>query len=249
MTYYTCAPRWEDMLTCIYDAWTSKKGHKNITLLLEPVEQYTLFDEYIHVDADPSKVEKLMQAICQKISPWFYQRLLYSSMAYEDHVLDNIYRCLILGFAYGPSVLKQVQYKDIMEHQLIFKRLSNEVNRFQEFLRFHKIVKGTECIYISHIRPKSRLITALGPIFLDRMPSEHWMIIDDTHRQAVIHQKDEGLYLQNLSDTEYKLLLETNEVRDEITDLWAIFFETIAIEQRKNEKCQRSHYPLWCRCE
>ena len=51
MTYYTCKPVWEDMLSCIYDAWSSGKGHQNIKLCIEPIEQFTLFDEYIHVDA------------------------------------------------------------------------------------------------------------------------------------------------------------------------------------------------------
>ena len=55
MTIYTCKAEWEDMLTCIYVAWASGKGHENIKLCIEPIEQYTLFDEYIHVDAASEK--------------------------------------------------------------------------------------------------------------------------------------------------------------------------------------------------
>ena len=35
MTYYTCEATLEAMLSCIYDAWISRKGHQNICLLLE----------------------------------------------------------------------------------------------------------------------------------------------------------------------------------------------------------------------
>ena len=42
-------------------------------------------------------------------------------------------------------------------------------------------------------------------------------------------------------------LAETEEVNDEFTDLWKTFFDTIAIEERKNEKLQRNMFPLWTR--
>lgn len=244
MIYYTCKSDWESMLSCIYDAWTSRRGHQNLQLLLEPIEQRTLFDEYIHVEADPEKAEKVMDAVNRKISSRFYRELLYTSMAYEEDVLDNIYRCMILGFAYGEMVLNMVQYKDIMRHRLIRTRIGKEVCRFQEFIRFHQV---GEDVYVAHYEPKSRITRALGPIFEDRMPSEHWMIIDDVHREAVIHPKDEHFYLRTLTDAEFERLLETEHVNDHVTDLWKTFFRTIAIEQRKNEKCQRNLAPLWTR--
>lgn len=244
MTYYTCKCKWEDMLTCIYDAWSSKKGHQNIKLLLEPVEQYTLFDEYIHVEADLTKVSKLMDAVNLKISTYFYHAMMYTALAYESDVLDNIYRCMILGFAYGPGVLNMVQYRDIMRNQQIRTRLGKEINRFQEFLRFHQIEND---FYVAHFEPKSRIVIALGPIFEDRMPSENWMIIDDVHKEAVIHPKDESFYIRQLSDDEYERLSETEKINDEFTDLWKAFFNTIAIEERRNEKCQRNLYPIWSR--
>lgn len=244
MTYYTCEHTLEAMLSCIYDAWCSKKGHQNIELLLEPIDQYTLFDEYIHVDADMRKVEKVIDAVCRKISPTFYRELVYTYMAYEKHTLDNIYRCMILGFAYGANALKMMQYRDVMTHDQIRIRLGKEINRFQEFMRFH-LLEGN--VYVAHFEPKSRIAMALGPIFEDRMPSEHWMIIDDIHKEAVIHPKDEPFYLRTLTDQEFHRLLETDNYNDEYTAMWQNFFETIAIEKRKNERCQLNHFPIWTR--
>lgn len=243
MYIYTCEPNLEAMLSCIYDAWTSKRGHKNIKLMLEPVEQMTLFDEYIHVDADSEKVEKVMDAVNMKISPWFYRQLAYSSMAYEEDVLDNMYHCMILGFHHGPDALGMVQYADIMRHNEIRKRLGNEVNRFQEVLRFHQVGE----VYIAHFEPKSRIAIALGPIFEDRMPSENFVIVDDIHKEAVIHHKDEHFYMYKLSDEELTRLLQTEEENDSYTDMWKVFFDTIAIKERTNKKCQDNLFPMWAR--
>lgn len=244
MYIFTCEPHLEAMLTCIYDAWASGKGHKNIRLQLEPVEQLTLFDEYIHVEADPEKAEKVICSVKQKISPRFYRDMAFTALAYEEDALDNIYRCMLLGFKFGPAVLQMVQYRDIMRNQLIRTRLGKEVNRFQEFLRFHQV--GSD-LYVAHIEPKSRLAITLGPIFQDRMPSEYWVIIDNIHREAVIHPKDEPFYLRILMEEELSRLSATEQMNDAYTDLWKAFFRSIAIEERKNESLQRNLYPLWSR--
>lgn len=243
MTIYTCAPTLEAMLTCIYEASAGGKGHQNIRLLREPVEQYTLFDEYIHVDADPVKAEKVMDAVNLKISPHFYRELAVTSMAYEEDALDNMYHCMILGFTFGPSVLEKVQYRDIMRSVQIRTRLGKEINRFQEFLRFHRV----GAVYAAHFEPKSRIAAALGPIFADRMPSEHWIIVDDVHREAVVHPKDEPFFVRQLSEAEFARLQETENVNDEFTDMWKAFFAAIAIKERKNENNQRNLFPLWTR--
>ena len=143
MTIYSCEHELEAMLTCIYVAWSSGKGFRNIKLMLEPIEQYTLFDEYIHVDADTDKSNSVADAICNKISPYVYRQLAYYSMAYEEDVLDNMYRVLLLGFNYGSNVLSMVQYKEVMRYAQIRKRLSTEACKFKEVVRFHALGNNT----------------------------------------------------------------------------------------------------------
>jgi len=243
MTYYTCEYEWEAMLSCIYDAWSSKKGHQNIKLLLEPVEQYTLFDSYIHVDSDPQKAERVSNAVCQKISAYVYRRLAYCAMSCEKDVLDTIYRVMILGFAYGPNVLDMVQYKDIMHFSELTKRVGSDVCRFTEILRFHEVENH---VYVAHIEPKCRVITAIAPHFMDRMPSEQWMIVDDIRREAVLYNGNELMYMR-LTVEELDHLLRTENENDHFTDLWKVFYESIAIKERENPTCQRSHFPIWAR--
>lgn len=243
MRIYTCKPEWEAMLTSIYDAMSSGLGHNNIRLCLEPVEQYTLFDEYIHVEADRVKADKVIDAINRKISPKVYRELAITSMAYEKDVLDNIYHVLILGFAYGPNVLEMVHFKDVMRNNEIRCRVTREADRFQEITRFHRIGN----VFIAHIEPKSRVAEYLGPIFQDRMPSEHFMIIDDIHLDAVVHRADEQYYMRRLTPVELEHLKMTEEVNDDYTDLWKVFFDTIAIKERINPQCQLSHFPIWAR--
>lgn len=231
------------MLTSIYEAFSCKLGHENIKLMLEPIEQLSLFDEYIHVDADSEKAGKMIDAINIKISPFFYHQMAITSMAYEEDVLDNIYHMLILGFAYGPGVMDMLKYKDVMRNCEIRGRVDREANRFQEAIRFHQVGN----LYIAHIEPKSRVAEYLGPVFQDRMPSENFAIIDDIHLDAVIHEANRPYYMKKLTEAEFQQLLDTESINDEYTDLWKLFFKTIAIKERENPKCQLNHSPLWAR--
>lgn len=244
MRVYTCKRELTDILTCIYTAWASKLGHKNVRLEFEPVGQIDMFDEYVHVEADEKKAESVIDSVCRKISPQLYSELAFASMAYEDDVMDIIYRVLILGFAFGPNVLEMVQYREVMRFNEIRKRVGGESYLFREFVRFNEVRKA---LFVAHIEPKSRLVISLGEPFEDRMPSENWMIIDDVHYEAIIHPANEHFYFRKLSKEELEILRETEKEEDSYKDLWRAFFETIAIKERSNPKCQRTHFPLWMR--
>ena len=82
--------------------------------------------------------------------------------------------------------------------------------------------------------------------FMERMASENWMIIDDTHKEAIVHPKDAECYLRILTEEEAKALLAT-EQEDYYSRLWRNYFRTMGIRQRENRTCQNNHFPLWMR--
>ena len=46
MTVYTCSPDLASILTCIYEAWNSRLGYRNVRLMTEPVGNLELFCDY-----------------------------------------------------------------------------------------------------------------------------------------------------------------------------------------------------------
>lgn len=243
-TVFTCEHNLGAMLSCIYDAWSSGLGHQNIRLELEPLNQLSLFDTYIHVDEDEGKIDSVISAIHHRISPAFYHTIAYSSGAYEPDILDTIYRVLILGFAYGPSVLDMYQYKDVTRFIEISKRYGSEAHSFREFCRFSRV---NDNIFLAHIEPKSHVLLPVAEYFADRMPSELWMIVDDIHREAVIHPINEQYYIRSLSDEEFEIIKDTDKNTDAFTSMWKSYFDSIAIKERANRRCQLNHFPEWKR--
>ena len=80
MRIFTCKHQLEDMMTCIYDAWVYalRVGHDKVQLRTEPIVQATLFDEYVHVDADAEKTEKVLRSVRNKIGMQAYIDVYYA---------------------------------------------------------------------------------------------------------------------------------------------------------------------------
>lgn len=260
MTIYTCGESFEAMMTCIYDAWAGRRGHANVKLQLEPVEQPELFCEYLQVSADAEKAEKVVRAIRQKISAEAYRQVYYAAMSFYPDRLEAIYRFLILGFAFGAKVTNMFSEPPVMRVLELSRKAGNEMHYFREFTRFVSIEgypaaqmsrMGEQCapakVYVAHIEPKCNITAITANHFADRMPSEHWMIIDDNRRIAAVHPKDQPFYMTVLSEEEMQRLAETERRGDLFTNLWKEFFKTIGIAERRNAKCQRNMMPLWYR--
>ena len=75
----------------------------------------------------------------------------------------------------------------------------------------------------------THLIMLVGRHFADRMPSEHWMIIDDKRKIACIHPKDGTNYLRYLTDEEFDTLQKTEEYTDTYTCLLYTSFYALSV--------------------
>ncbi len=246
MHYFTCKERFEDKMSCIYTAWEAalKYGHKEIRLLTEPVLQETLFDEYTHVDYNEEKTDKVIRTIKNKLGNKGMLYIYRVALSTEEDALDAIYRLLIKGFKVGPGIFDAYADPDVMRIFEISRRVGNEAHFFKEFARFNSVDNQ---VYICHIEPKDDVISIVAEHFADRMPSEHFMIIDDNREYAVVHPKDGENYIRYFSDDEMEKLSLSEAYEDEYTDMWRTFFKTIAIKERENPKCQRNMMPMWYR--
>ena len=151
-------------------------GHDQIRLKKEPLFQATLLDEYIHVDGDCSKAEKVTRSIRRDISSRAYLYVYYASLSAEEDALQAIYNFLRVGFAMGAGVLENYTHPHVMRIIELYRSVGNESHHFREFARFQSL-DGR--VYVSHLEPKSDVIMLVGRHFADRMPSEYWMIVDE----------------------------------------------------------------------
>ena len=246
MKVFVCEDNYDAIMSCIYDAWVEaiKTGYSNVKIIRQKDLQQNLFDQYIYPYSDPVKTQKVVHSIRTKISEEAYFWTYRASLSDLEDAPDAIFRFMILGFKTGASVTKMLTEESVSRMFEIIRRVKNESGMFLERAKFNSI-NGE--VYICHFEPKSNVISYLTTHFADRMPSENFIIIDDTRKLAGIHPKDGECYYRYLSDSEFEKLSTSETYEDEYTTMWRTFFKTIAIEQRTNLECQRNHFPKWVR--
>lgn len=244
MTIFTCTDDFESMMTCIYDAWAARLGHTNVRLQTEPVGNLELFCQYRHIDSDKEKVKKVIRSIQHKIAPEAYHMVYTASMSCRTDKLDIIYRFLILGFAYGKSVLQMLGNPAVASIFELHRNVQNESHKFREFIRFSRLENQ---VLFSVIEPQCNVLTLLAPHFADRMPSENWMITDKHRLLSIVHPKDQDYFFTPLTPDELIYMEDSLAHYDPYVNLWRTFFQSVAIEARTNKRCQRNFLPLWYR--
>ena len=121
-------------MTCIYDAWSEalRIGHDQIQLKKEPILQQTMFDEYVHVDGDNVKAEKVIRSVRRDISDEAYLDVYYATLSAEEDALQAIYNFLRVGFAVGSKVLEQYSNPHVMRMLELRRKVGNESHHFNE---------------------------------------------------------------------------------------------------------------------
>ena len=109
MTVYTCSPDLASILTCIYEAWNSRLGYRNVRLMTEPVGNLELFCDYCHVEPDTEKAASVTRSIQKKIGAAAWRLVYLCAMSERSDAPDVIYRFLLYGFSYGKDTLHMLQ--------------------------------------------------------------------------------------------------------------------------------------------
>lgn len=238
MRVYVCRNRFENVLTAVYDAWASGLGHGNVRLEMEAYENLELFCEYVTVKTDPEKADKVIRSIRFKISELAYRMVYDAFLSSAPDRADAIYRFLIIGFHHGRGVTDMLQKEAVYRLFQLDRAVGNEAHYYKEFLRFAETKTG---VLAALMEPEHDILPYVSEHFSDRFPEENWIIYDEGRRKASIHRAGMGW---GIVEDEKLELLPLLKKQDTYSDLWQVFFESIAIKERTNRLCQRTHLPL-----
>ena len=139
MTVYICEDSLEGILCGVYDAWMSKKGHKNVRLQMNGMFEQELFTEYIQVSAESMKASNVIQTIRNRISESAYEKVYIASLSQDGDKADKIYRFLIYGFHIGKNVMDMLQIPEVFQVFQMCRNVYNENHLLTGFLRFTEI--------------------------------------------------------------------------------------------------------------
>lgn len=241
-TIYLCENSTEGILSGVYDAWTSRKGHANVELrLIGEEDTMELFCQYEEVPVDVQKTDKVVHAIRTKISEEAYIMVFKAALGKEADRADRIYRFLIRGFQIGPQVINMLQAQEVYDIFQMCRHIDHETHLLTGFVRF---VEMEGKLLVSRIGPKNDVLILLAPHFADRLSGENWVLYDENRKKAVLHPAGKPWFLMDLLSGEWEERLKKASEEDEYESLFKCFRKSISIKERTNPVCQRSHMPL-----
>ena len=243
---YQCEDSINGILSAVYDAGLSGYGHKYIRIQPQiegQIENIELFAEYVPVTTEEEKVYRVIDAVRNKISWKAYSFMMSAVLSNASDRGDAIYQFVTYGFSMGGKVCDALQIPCVKRIFEISRAVQNDAHFMKEFLRFQE-VQREPALLLAVIEPKHRVLSLITEHFADRFPGEWFIIYDKAHREAAFHYREGDWEIRILTEAEAGRLEELSEQQEDYVDLWKAFFQSIAIEERKNVKLQRNLFRL-----
>jgi probable DNA metabolism protein len=188
-----------------------------------------------NIYTDPLKAASVRASIPQKISPRALQLLenVFLSCLKERELA--LLRFLLLGYAEGGRVTRQLGRAEIAPLLAAEKHLLGECHLLSGFVRF----SDHNGALMAVISPKNFVLPYIAGHFINRFYGENFMIYDKTHKAALIYQNRRSSIIP-LEGVEFP---QASPEEEGYRELWKRFYNTLAIEERYNPCCRMTHMP------
>jgi probable DNA metabolism protein len=243
MTIFLCKNSLEGIMTGVYDAYASKLGFDNVKLQIEADGQRELFAEYVEVEPNPEKAEKVLRTIRKEFGLEAYECICQAAASWDKRKAHAILKTIVLGLHLPKKQnVMNCQTKDYVCTVIdLAKKTWNEAHRFMGFVRFTELAGG---ILYADIKPENEVLPLIAPHFANRYPEENWVIYDEKRDKFAIHRAGKGwMILEDMKIAE-EVRSQLSMEEDDYRAMWKAFTKSIAIEARKNEQLQKQLLPL-----
>ncbi len=234
MVDYLYDGTFEGLLTCIYHNYYSEPA---AGIYEKDRYQFSMLSRCCEICCDEKKAGRVYRAIREKISDDDLKRI-YKIFASSSEKRENIILEYIkLGFIKGHSVSLMHGDPAVFAAQSAEQKVNAEIHRFKGLLRFSAL--ANQVLY-SRVEPDSDILEFLAPHFCSRFSGEAFMIHDVSRSKALISSSG-CWYISDFFQKEVPLLAENEK---DFRSLWKNYFDTAAISQRTNPRCQKRFMPV-----
>ena len=147
-----------------------------------------------------------------------------------------LYRFIRMAHREGASCLSRLTDDTIARLEQGIRHLRQEAHLFTGFIRF----TCWQGALTAKIHPKGQVLPLIASHFAGRYPQERFLIFDETHKSALVHQPGRTAILP----VEQLTLPPVSQEEALYRQLWQAYHQAISIQERENPRCQRTHLPL-----
>ena len=217
-------------LCCVYESYARKEIPAAV---LGPDQgQMTLFGQR-PVPTDPRRAQRVAAGL-KRLGPAVSEGITVGFLADSEGKDLTLLRYTRLCFERGAAAAKMLGDADVAAAYALERAVQGEGCKYIEFLRFEQ--RGNMLGAVIH--PKHRILPLLRGHFCSRLPDEDFLIFDASHGMALVRAAGQVRYMQM-----QRYAPAPDAAEEDWQALWKRFFHALTFEQRRNERCQRSHAP------
>lgn len=195
----------------------------------------TLFENIINLRIDN---ENILDNIINKTSSNVFKTIYYVYLSNDEFKELIIYYFYLNALKYKNNIFNMRKLKCVNSALKISQFVSRENHKYKGFLRFRELFNN---ILYAEIEPKNNILEILGKHFKQRLRNEYWIIKDVRRNLICLYDKKDILILNSDSFSLHTTNNSDNE--DKYKNMWTLFYNTIGIESRKNDRCRMNFMP------
>lgn len=219
----------DGLLCCLFAMFEYKETPSEVTA------DYGGFLPCRNILSSDEKAARVRKGICGKMGG---DALKFGERAYLSErpgIEKNILLYWKLGFSVGATLYRRMGDECVSEVQKAAKFTMNERHRILQFLRF----SDSGGALTSVISPKANVLPLIAGHFISRFPRENFLIYDSARGVALVYSGGKHVFIP----LEEYAQPAPDETERKYRELFRMFYETIEIKDRHNERCRMNHMP------
>ena len=224
----------EGMLTAVFEAFRRKEFPDNI--VQERDLQQSMLCSYIPILTSVDLAERVKTGIINVLGDRGYESIKRAFLSDDNSKGGVIVTYLQYTMKKGRKSLSHLAHPAVAAFEDLLKVVSQEAHYMLQFVRFAQLNNG---VYFSLIAPKASVVPLIMGHFAARFNIQPFIIYDEVHGLAGVFDTEKW-WLVDARDIK---IPNRTESEDEYQSLWQTFYDTIAIEERRNPTCQRNFMP------
>ena len=236
------------LLTVIYEIYYNHDNPLDISISnIDESPQMNFLNENKTIVTDNEKVLKVLKGIKGKISIQALDNIYYAFLSGTEGKEMAIFNYIKLGFKLGSGIDAHLYDEKVICLHKIVKKVRKETHLMTGFIRF----TYNNNFYYASYEPDNNITELLAPLFANRFSDQYFIIHDVSREIAAIYNTKEWVITAFCNSDVEKLnvtrndevLMENGENYICYEELWKEYFVHISIDERKNEKQQKSMMP------
>ena len=222
----------EGFLCCVYESYVNKE----FPIAFAGNEEFPILSFYsvrsVETDlAHSGRVMRSITALSPRAARLLY-RAFHTCMAHKEACL---YRFVQKLYTDGPQFIRCPSNDTCLPLFKAVRHLSGELEKLRGFVRFsdYSGVLGAQ------IRPKNHVLPFLRNHFCSRYANENFFLYDCTHGELLLYSAGHS----RIERVDSLTLASPDEQEARYRKLWKTFFDTVAIQERRNPRCQNTFLP------